>query len=146
MSEHTITHSSFTIERQYPASPERVFGAFSDPTKKRRWFSGDQRETESYELDFRVGGTERTQYRFKPGTQFAGTILSNHTTFQDIVPNRRIVFAYTMSMAEHRFSASLATVELVANGTGTTLIFTEQGAYFDGPEAAPPRAGDDRGA
>ena len=31
-----------------------------------------------------------------------------------------------------RASASLATTELVADGSGTRLIYTEQGAYFGG--------------
>jgi len=44
--------------------------------------------------------------------------------------NRRIVFAYTMSMGDRRFSSSQATVELLAAGKGTDLIFTEQGAFF----------------
>jgi uncharacterized protein YndB with AHSA1/START domain len=63
--------------------------------------------------------------------------LTNHTVYQDIVPNRRIVFAYTMTVGNRRISASLATVELLPSGTGTDLIFTDQGAYLegaDGPE------------
>ena len=31
-----VAHGSFSIERAYPASPERVFAAFRDPVKKRR--------------------------------------------------------------------------------------------------------------
>ncbi len=135
LEDRSVTHSTFVIERNYPASPERVFAAFSDPARKRRWFSaGESRETEHFEMDFRVGGTERTLYRFKPGTPFAGSALSNHTTYQDIVPQRRIVFAYTMSMEDRCFSASLATIELTPEGTGTHLVFTEQGAFFEGSD------------
>jgi uncharacterized protein YndB with AHSA1/START domain len=52
----------------------------------------------------------------------------------DIEQDRRIVFAYTMTVGEKRISASLATVELVAVGEGTRLTYTEQGAFFEGAD------------
>ena len=45
-------------------------------------------------MDFRVGGTERAQYRFKEGTPFKGVALTNEGSYQDIVPGRRVVTAY----------------------------------------------------
>jgi hypothetical protein len=42
-----------------------------------------------------------------------------------------------MSIGERRISASLGTVEFLPSGTGTDLILTHQGAFFegaDGPE------------
>jgi hypothetical protein len=52
VSERSVTHDKFTIERTYDAPPERVFSAWSEPAAKARWFGrGD-----AYELDFRVGG------------------------------------------------------------------------------------------
>lgn len=131
----TVTHSTFTIERHYPSSPERVFAAFADPQKKRRWFAERERNpAESHDMDFRVGGAERTQLRLGSNTPFPGVTLRNETVYQDIVPNSRIVFAYTMVLGENRISASLATVQILPSGTGTHLIFTEQGAYFEGSD------------
>lgn len=132
----TVTHATFTIERTYSAAPERVFAAFADPAKKRRWF----RETspaEDFEMDFRPGGAERSRSVLGPDTPFPGVAMINLTTYQDIVPGRRIVFAYTMTIGDQRISASLATVELLPSAKGTDLIFTEQGAFFemsDGPQ------------
>jgi uncharacterized protein YndB with AHSA1/START domain len=62
--------------------------------------------------------------------------MGNDTTYLDIVANRRIVFAYTMSVGDRRMSASLATVELVPSGSGTRLTFTEQAAFFDRSDGA----------
>lgn len=137
MEKTTVTHSTFVIERTYAATPERVFAAFSDPVKKRRWFiEGKSNEAQEFEMDFRVGGTERSSYRMGEKSPFPGTVISNETKYMDIVPNRRIVIAYTMTMGERRFSSSQATFELVPSEKGTDLIFTEQGAYFEGSDGA----------
>src|SRR5258708_12832386 len=96
MQERSVTHATFVIERSYPKPPERVFAAFSDPATKRRWFAeGDEFEVDALEMDFRVGGNERSSFRTR------GAICTNDTVYRDIVPNRRIVIAYTMSLADH---------------------------------------------
>jgi uncharacterized protein YndB with AHSA1/START domain len=142
MEERSVTHGTFVIERSYPVAPERVFAAFADPTKKRRWFAeGEGNDLESFETDFRVGGIERTMRRMGPQTPFPGVALTNHSYYEDIVPNRRVVYAYTMSLGDQRISASLATVEFVRTEKGTDLIFTDQGAYFEGGDGAKMREG-----
>ena len=132
----SITHSTFVIERTYPATPERVFDAFADPAKKRRWFAESKSaELLHYELDFREGGQERASLRLGAGP-VKGMVMANHTTYQDIVPNSRIVFAYTMSLGDRHISASLVSIELLPADGGTQLVFTEQAAFFpqsDGP-------------
>jgi uncharacterized protein YndB with AHSA1/START domain len=140
--ERTVVHSTLVIERDYPATAERVFAALADPGKKRRWLAeGPGRDAVQFEMDFRVGGRERTESRMKEGTPFAGTALVNETVYQDIVPNQRVVLAYTMSLGGRRISASLATFELLPSGGGTKLIFTDQGAYFEGSDG-PERRGE----
>ena len=138
MQELSVIHNTFVIERSYRAKPDRVFAAFADPDKKRRWFvESNSHVIEHYELDFRVGGKERASFRFKDGTPLEGLACTNDTTYQDIVPNRCIVTASTMSIGGKCISASLCTFELLPSETGTNLIFTHQGAFFegaDGPE------------
>jgi len=138
MTETTVTHGTFTIEKTYKAAPTKVFAAFADAATKRRWFAeGKGWEVDSYNLDFRVGGSERTLFRFMGGPDLpegappSGTPMSNDTTYLDIVNDRRIVYAYSMTINDTPFSASLTTIELRPNGSGTKLSLTEQGAFFE---------------
>lgn len=125
MSERTATHATFVIERTYPASPARVFQAFSDPEAKRQWFAGPG-ETRG-EMDFRPGGRETAGGAFPDGTMHRFDAL-----YYDIVPGERIVFSYDMHLDQQRISVSLATIEIAPRGSGTRLVFTEQGAFLDG--------------
>ena len=138
MQQPTVKHSSFTLERSVPTSPDRVFSAFSDPAKKIRWHAdGRNSEVIAFEMDFRVGGTELHRYRFKDGTPFPGVELKNDWIYQEIVQNRLVVSANAMDLGGKRISASLVTIELLPTETGTDLICTHQGAFFEnsgGPE------------
>jgi len=128
-----VLHGEFTIERRYDAPVARAFGAFSDPAIKRRWFAeGEGFHVHDYALDFRVGGSEVTRF-----STDHGMFVRNDTTILDVVPDRRIVIAYTMSVEgpstdPRPFSASLVTFLFVEEEGGTLLRMTEQGVWFQG--------------
>lgn len=124
----SVAHATFAIERVYDASPARVFRAFADPEAKARWFACmDASAASHFELDFRVGGREVN--RLVPPDGPAHVMEGR---FWDIVPDRRIVYSYAMYLGDTRLSVSLVTLEFEAAGTGTRLVFTEQGAFLDG--------------
>ena len=137
MAERSVTHTTFTLERNYDAPPAKVFKAFADPAIKRRWFvEGEGWEVDEFVSDFKIGGVERSRFRFKGGEP-----IRNDTSYHDIVPNERIIFAYSMTIGDNRISSSLATFQFKSAGNGTQLIFTEQGAFLDGLDSASPREG-----
>jgi uncharacterized protein YndB with AHSA1/START domain len=131
--ESSVIHNTFTIERVYPAAPEKVFAAFADPARKRRWYAeGERHDVEEFVMEFRNGGVERFRYRFKEGTPFPGVILSSDGVFQDIIPNQRIIITSTMSLADRHISVSLLTVELLPEAGGTRMVCVHQGVFFEG--------------
>ena len=137
-----VVHRTFSVERTYPVSPPRVFAAFADPQTKRRWFvEGEGWEVDEFTLDFRVGGFERSRFRFAGRAATPSPPMRNDTVYLDIVPDERIVFAYTLTTDGICISAALATVELNAAGGGTRLRLTEQTAFLDGADGHASRQG-----
>jgi uncharacterized protein YndB with AHSA1/START domain len=131
MTETSVQHDTFVLERTYPATPARVFTAWSDPAAKAVWFTGSDDFTASdYELDFRVGGREFT----RGADPSNGDVYTYEARFEDIVENARIVYSYYMLRGDVRMSVSVTTVELRADGDGTQLVLTEHGAYLDGQD------------
>jgi uncharacterized protein YndB with AHSA1/START domain len=130
-----IKHGSFAIERVYSASPERVFGAWTDPEIKSRWFIGPETWSPiKREIDARVGGQEILHGRFESGKE---TIFK--ARYHDVVNDARLVFVYDMHVSGAYLSTSLATVEITPRGSKTKLVFTEQAAFFDGEDGTASR-------
>ncbi len=131
MEQNRAVHSTFVVERKFPKTPETVFRAFSDPAKARRWYAeADGHDLQEFTSDFRVGGAQTLRYVLGPNTPVAGMTIHNQARFQEIQPDRRIVISTTMDLEQQRILASLVTVELVPNGSGTDLVLTQQGVYF----------------
>lgn len=127
MTQRSVSHATFVIERTYDAAPGRVFAAWASPEAKALWFGNLAKPDPGYQLDFRVGGRELNK-----GGPEGGAVYTYDGVYLEIVPDQRIALSYTMDMNQTRISVSIATVELKAEGDRTRLIYTEQGAYFDG--------------
>ncbi len=128
MTDHNTTKATFVVDRTYPATPERVFRAFADEQSKRKWFGGHEGWTQlENTFDFRVDGL-----KINIGRHSSGMVSAFYCTYHDIVPNRRIVYAYRMTLDGKPLSSSLASIELRPEGAGTRLTLTEYGVYFDG--------------
>lgn len=121
MTERFVKHATFVVERTYAASPARVYQAWSDADSKAKWFS----KPEIFE--FRVGGRE-----YSRGGPPEGPVFTFDACYQEIVPEERIVYSYSLDSDDIRMSVSITTVELIPTEGGTKLVFTEQGAFFDG--------------
>jgi len=78
------------------------------------------------EFNFREGGSDRLRTRWNNGR-----ISDFRNTYWEIIPDKRIVYAYEMFMNDSfRMSVSLATIEFEPSGTGTRMTLTEQGAFL----------------
>lgn len=132
MTERSITHGSFSLERTYDVPRERVYAAFATLAGKDAWFGGGEGLTiVERAFDFREGGTERAV-----GKWDNGTITQFDARYFDIVPDERIVYAYEMRLDGTKISVSLATIEFKPAGKGTRLLLTETGAFLDGYDDA----------
>lgn len=131
--EPSTIHNTFVIERSYPQPPDRVYAAFAQPARKRRWYAEGDQEIQEFEMDFRVGGQERIRYRFKTGHPLVGQEIDNQTMFEDIVPEKRIIVASTMRLSGKPILVALVTFDFVLSDAGTDLICTNQGAFIEWP-------------
>ncbi len=121
-------HGSFTLERVFAAPPSCVFHAFTDIEAKAKWFGAGPEQTmvERY-MDATPGGRERAL-----GHWSNGNTSCFDAVYFDVVPDRRLVYAYEMHLNGIKISVSLATLELSPVAGGTRLVVTEQGSFLEG--------------
>jgi uncharacterized protein YndB with AHSA1/START domain len=81
------------------------------------------------EFEFLVGGIETIEGKWK-----TGRISRMDLVYHDIVPDRRIVYSYRMTIDGTPISVSMTSIELAPDATGTRLTLTEHGIYLDGYE------------
>ena len=128
MTERSITHSTFTLERDYAAPVETVWEALTVKAVKTKWFGDVDNQPENWTIDFREGGREYSSGEFR------GQISTYDAIYHDIVEHERFVLSYTMHIDDKKLSTSLQSIELAPSPRGTLVLLTEHGVYFDGNE------------
>jgi uncharacterized protein YndB with AHSA1/START domain len=123
MSTQATTKPSLTLKRRYNAPPAKVFAAWTDPEKMKRWLGTEATVGLLGEIDARVGG----RYRFRMRSPDA----EEHEVsgvYREVVPNQKLVFTWAWKTTPER--ESLVTVLLKPDGDGTLLTLTHD-MFFD---------------
>ncbi len=120
-----VTHSTFTLERRYPAPVERVFEAWSNPEARKRWMA----QGAEHSQNFVVGGLETVK-----GSDGQGRPLTYEARYAEIVTDERILTMSTLHTGDRLSTVSVTSVEFRAADTGTLLVLTEHGMYLPGQE------------
>ena len=125
--ERRLARSDFTLTRDFPVPPERVWNAFAVEEEKLAWWgAGDAIEPGEWVFDCRVGGRDVAEGKFHNGP-----VSRFECTYTDIVEPLRIVNPYDMWIDGVHMSTSVASFELEPIAEGTRFTHIEHGVFFD---------------
>ncbi len=128
--ERQAHHHVIELSRHFDYPPELVFFAYANPDAKRAWFTGPPDwDVKPGEMDFRVGGRE-----VSAGGPKGEWVSTYDSRYLDIVPNERIINAFSMYIDDRLITCSLATTEFRAKNGGTDVNVTEQIVFLDGAD------------
>lgn len=108
-------HRDFTLERIYPNCRAHTWSAWSVREKKAAWLGSP-----TLEMDFSVGGIERSSFRNPMGDHVS------EGRYFEIREGELIVLAYSMAVNRRIHTISLATIMFEDHGGGTRLTYHEQ--------------------
>ena len=123
MSTQTATKPSLTVKRRFNAPPAKVFAAWTDPEKMKRWMGPEGVQGLSCEIDPRAGGRYRLVMRAPNGDEHDVSGI-----YREVVPNEKLVFTWAWKSTPER--ETLVTVLLKPDGAGTLLTLMHE-QFFD---------------
>ena len=123
MSTATTVKPSLTIKRRFNAAPAKVFQAWIDPEKIKRWMGPGEVSTVTAECDVRTGGRYRILMRAPDGQEHDVSGV-----YREIIANEKLVFTWAWKSTPDR--ESLVTVTLKADGDGTIMTLVHE-QFFD---------------
>ncbi|HET6811225.1 MAG TPA: SRPBCC family protein [Acidimicrobiales bacterium] len=103
------------ITRQFDASPELVYRAYTTPELVSRWWVGQRGVMKSCEIDLRVGGKWRYVMEANAGFEVAF-----HGVYEEIVPDAKLVSSEVFEGMPDAESRSIITFD--GTGAGGTLL------------------------
>jgi len=122
MAVDTAVKPSLTLKRHFKAPPAKVFAAWTDPEKLKRWMGPGEITAVATKSDARVGGRYRIEMR-SPN----GDALNVGGVYREVVTNEKLVFTWSWDAAPpDEPHESLVTVLFKPDGDGTLLTVTHE--------------------
>jgi uncharacterized protein YndB with AHSA1/START domain len=115
----TVLQPSLTLKRRLKAPPAKVFAAWTDPEKMKRWMGPGEITAMRAESDTRVGGRYRIVMQAPNGEEYdVGGV------YREVVAGEKLVFTWAWKSAPER--ESLVTLLLKPDGDGTLLTLSHE--------------------
>jgi uncharacterized protein YndB with AHSA1/START domain len=118
-----ITKPSLTLKRRFNAAPEKVFSAWTDPEKVKRWMGPGEMKAVLAEIDPRVGGRYHWIMQAPDGEQHDVSGM-----YREVIPNEKLVFTWAWKSTPER--GSLVTVRFKSDNGGTLMTLLHE-QFFD---------------
>ncbi|HEX5509730.1 MAG TPA: SRPBCC domain-containing protein [Pseudolabrys sp.] len=119
----TATKPSLTIKRRFKAPPEKVFTAWTDPEKVKRWMGPREVKMLRAEGDARVGGRFRWVMQAPDGEEHDVSGI-----YREVIRNEKLVFTWAWKSTPER--ESLVTLTFKRDGDGTLFTLNHE-QFFD---------------
>jgi uncharacterized protein YndB with AHSA1/START domain len=110
---------SLTIKRRFNAPPEKVFSAWTNAEKMKRWMGPGQIFARHTESDPRVGGRYRVIMQAPSGEEF-----DTSGVFREVILNEKLVYTWGGTLTPEQ--TTLVTVTFKRDGDGTLLTLTHE--------------------
>jgi len=114
---------SLTIKHRFNAPPEKVFQAWTDPEKVKRWMGPGEVKVLAANGDLRSGGRYRWLMRTPDNEEHDVSGV-----YREVIPNKKLVFTWAWKTTPER--ESLVTVTFKQDGSGTIMTLTHE-QFFD---------------
>lgn len=113
---------SISITRTFDASPENVFGAWTDPAQFGRWFGTESTAVEDVSMDVRVDGEWSARMILGDGTE-----IGWHGAYLEVAAPYRLVLSLSDRPGDQ---FERVTVDLKRVDDGTEMTFTQSGGHM----------------
>jgi uncharacterized protein YndB with AHSA1/START domain len=123
MSTTAAVKPSLTIKRRFNAAPEKVFAAWTEPEKVKRWMGPGEVKLSLAECDVRTGGRYHWVMQAPNGETHDVSGV-----YREVIPNEKLVFSWAWKSTPER--ESLVTLTFKRDGDGTLMTLTHE-QFFD---------------
>jgi uncharacterized protein YndB with AHSA1/START domain len=114
-------HATIVFERDYEATPGRVFAEFANPVVRAQWSAPSGDELIYDETAFKAGGRDVFRCGPKGNPKFQG-----ETAYHLIVPDKCVISSEVVEAGGQHLAVSLNTLEFEETARGTKLRLTVQ--------------------
>lgn len=119
MSTAVTVKPSLIIKRRFKAPPEKVFSAWTDAEKMKRWMGPGQVFAKHTESNPRVGGRYRIVMQAPNGEEFDVSGV-----FREVIANEKLVYTWGGTLTPEQ--ETVITVTFKRDGDGTLFTLTHE--------------------
>jgi uncharacterized protein YndB with AHSA1/START domain len=123
MSTAAAVKPSLIIKRRFNAPPAKVFSAWTDAEKVKRWMGPDEVQVLSAEIDARTGGRYHWVMKAPNGEEHDVSGV-----YREVIPNEKLVFTWAWKSTPER--ESVVTLTFNHDGAGTLMTLMHE-QFFD---------------